>query len=52
MHIPNSDKPVMFYSLDIILSVGYRTNSSKAILFRRWANNLNHEFNDNNTILS
>ena len=37
MHIANSDKPVSFYSLDIILAVGYRTNSSKAIKFRQWA---------------
>jgi hypothetical protein len=37
MHIANSDKPVVLYSLDIILGVGYRTNSSRAIVFRRWA---------------
>lgn len=37
MHIANSDKPVAIYSLDIILSVGYRTNSAKAIEFRKWA---------------
>lgn len=37
MHIANSDKPVKFYSLDVILAVGYRTNSSKAIAFRIWA---------------
>ena len=37
MHIANSDKPVGFYSLDIILAVGYRTNSSVAIAFRKWA---------------
>ena len=37
MHIANSDKPVIFYSLDVILSVGYRTNSKVAIIFRRWA---------------
>jgi prophage maintenance system killer protein len=37
MHIANSDKPVNFYSLDIVLAVGYRTNSNKAIAFRRWA---------------
>ncbi len=37
MHIANSDKPVSFYSLDMILAVGYRTNSSRAILFRQWA---------------
>ena len=27
LHIANSDKPVSFYSLDVILAVGYRTNS-------------------------
>lgn len=37
MHFTNSDKPVKIYSLDIILAVGYRTNSSKAIKFRQWA---------------
>lgn len=26
-----------FYNLDLILAVGYRTNSSKAIAFRQWA---------------
>ena len=35
IHIANSDKPVSFYSLDIVLAVGYRTNSSKAIKFRQ-----------------
>ncbi len=37
MHIANSDKPVVLYSLDVILAVGYRTNSAKAIHFRQWA---------------
>jgi len=40
MHIANSDKPVNFYSLDIVLAVGYRTNSAKAIKFRQWATNV------------
>ena len=40
MHIANSDKPVSFYSLDIILSIGYRANSKKAIEFRKWANKI------------
>jgi hypothetical protein len=37
MHIASSDRPVSLYSLDVILGVGYRTNSSKAVEFRRWA---------------
>jgi death-on-curing family protein len=37
MHIANSDKLVEFYSLDIILAVGYRVNSFRAINFRKWA---------------
>jgi len=37
MHFANSDKPVKLYSLDIVLAVGYRTNSSRAIKFRQWA---------------
>lgn len=37
MHIANSSKPVNLYSLDIILAVGYRTNSASAIGFRQWA---------------
>ncbi|MEK9157264.1 MAG: RhuM family protein [Patescibacteria group bacterium] len=36
MHIANSDKRVAFYSLDVVLSVGYRTNSKVAIEFRKW----------------
>ncbi|OYV60474.1 MAG: death-on-curing family protein [Actinobacteria bacterium 21-73-9] len=36
-HIASADRPVAFYSLDVILAVGYRANSGRAIQFRRWA---------------
>jgi hypothetical protein len=32
MHNANSDKPVHMYSLDVVLAVGYRTNSTTAII--------------------
>ena len=37
MHIANSDKPVVFYSLDVIISVGYRIKSQQGVKFRQWA---------------
>jgi prophage maintenance system killer protein/ribosomal protein S17E len=37
MHNANSDKPITEYSLDVVLGVGYRTNSKVAIEFRKWA---------------
>jgi hypothetical protein len=44
MHITNSDKPITLYSLDIILAVGYRTNSKKAIKFRKWATRILRQY--------
>jgi prophage maintenance system killer protein len=38
MHITNSDKPVSYYSLDVIISVGYRVKSKQGTQFRIWAN--------------
>lgn len=37
MHIANSDRPVAFYSLDVIISVGYRVKSQRGTQFRQWA---------------
>lgn len=38
LHIANSDKPIAIYSLDIIISIGYRVKSQRGIQFRIWAN--------------
>ena len=40
LQIPNSDKPVAFYSLDVIISVGYRVKSKRGVEFRKWANSV------------
>ena len=44
LHIANSDKPVKQYSLDIIISVGYRVKSKRGIEFRKWANSVLKEY--------
>ncbi len=40
LHIANSDKPVKYYNLDVIISVGYRVKSKEGIKFRQWANKI------------
>jgi len=37
MHITGSDRPVSFFKLDAIISVGYRVNSKRGTQFRIWA---------------
>ena len=44
LHIANSDKPVAIYSLDVIISVGYRVKSQRGVEFRRWANSVLKEY--------
>ena len=40
LHVNGVKKPVPFYNLDVIISVGYRVNSKKGIIFRKWASNI------------
>lgn len=44
MQIANSDKPVVFYNLNVIIAVGYRVNSYKATQFRIWATQILREY--------
>jgi prophage maintenance system killer protein len=37
LHIAGADRPVGFYSLDVIISVGYRVKSPRGTQFRIWA---------------
>lgn len=52
MHIANSDKPVKFYSLDVVLAVGYRTNSKKAIEFRKWVTKILKQYIVNGYVIN
>lgn len=36
MHIAHSDKPTACYSLDVIISVGYRVKSQRGVQFCQW----------------
>lgn len=40
LHVASSDKPVTFYNLDVIISVGYRVKSPRGTQFRIWATNV------------
>jgi len=40
LHINGVKKPVPFYSLDVIISVGYRVHSKRGTAFRIWARNI------------
>jgi hypothetical protein len=43
LHIANVDRPVAFYSLDVIISVGYRVKSQHGTQFRIWATSVLRE---------
>lgn len=44
LHIAKSDKPVEFYNLDVIISVGYRVKSKRGTQFRIWATGILKEY--------
>ena len=44
VQIANSDKPVNYYSLDVIISVGYRVKSKNGVIFRKWATGVLKEY--------
>lgn len=44
LHIANSDKPIATFSLDVIISVGYRVKSREGTQFRVWANKILKEY--------
>ena len=44
LHVNGVKKPVPYYSLDVVLSIGYRVNSKRAIAFRQWSTKILKEF--------
>jgi len=44
LHIANSDKPVKYYNLNVIISVGYRVKSQRGTQFRIWATKRLNEY--------
>ena len=44
MRVVGVKQSVAVYTLDVIISVGYRVNSRRATTFRRWATNILKEY--------
>lgn len=40
MRVVGVKQSVPFYSLDVIISVGYRVKSQNGIIFRKWATSI------------
>lgn len=40
LHVNGVKKPVPYYNLDVIISVGYRVKSKHGVQFRQWANKI------------
>ncbi len=52
MNIASSDKPATFYSLDVVISVGYRVNSKVATKFRQWASQILKAYIDQGYVIN
>lgn len=44
MHVSHSDRPVEFYTLDVVISVGYRVKSQRGVEFRQWVTKILKQF--------
>lgn len=44
MRVVGVKQSVLFYSLDVIISVGYRVKSQNGIIFRKWATSILHDY--------
>ena len=44
LHVNGVKKPVPYYTLDVVISVGFRVKSKQGILFRQWANKVLKEY--------
>lgn len=44
LHVNGVKKPIPYYSLDVIISVGYRVKSLRGTMFRQWANRILKEY--------
>ena len=44
LRVDGVKQPVPYYTLDVIISVGYRVKSKRGVEFRRWANSILKEY--------
>jgi prophage maintenance system killer protein len=44
MRVDGVKQPVAYYSLDVIISVGYRVKSQRGVAFRKWANKVLRQY--------
>ena len=44
MRVDGVKQLVPFYSLDVIISVGYRVKSNNGVIFRKWANKISKDY--------